>query len=66
MLKGKIIEKGLTIKELAKEIGVNKSTLYRKFGDPGTFSVGEVNKIVTELDLTPGDVVDIFFDHDVT
>ena len=65
MLKGKIVEKGLTVEELAKEIGVNKSTLYRKFGDPDTFSVGEVNKIVTALDLTPDNAVAIFFDHDV-
>lgn len=61
-LKGKITEKQTTGKVLAEEIGINKSTLYRKFKAGGdTFEIWEVHKIVEVLKLSDEEVRDIFF-----
>ena len=50
MLKGKIIENGLTVEKLANKLGINKSTLYRKFSqDGGSISIKEAYLIAKEL-----------------
>lgn len=61
-LKGKITEKQTTQETLAMEIGINKSTLYRKFKSGGdTFEIWEVHKIVETLELTDQEIKEIFF-----
>ncbi len=61
-LKGKIRERQSTGEILASEIGINKSTLYRKFKKGGdTFEIWEVQKIVKILELTDEETKDIFF-----
>lgn len=65
-LKGKIVEKGLTIRGLATDIGLYPSTLYRKIGDGGdSFTIGEVEKIVDALSLSAKEATEIFFDKEV-
>lgn len=62
MLKGKTIEKGMTISELAEKIGFDKSTLYRKLKNNGdTLLVKDANKIVEVLGLSQEETVAIFF-----
>lgn len=54
--------KKITLDELSKEIGVDRSTLYRKLENDGeTFKVSEMKKLISALDLTPEDVNHIFF-----
>lgn len=54
--------KKITLDELSKEIGVDRSTLYRKLENDGeTFKVSEMKKLISALDLTPEDVNRIFF-----
>lgn len=54
--------KKITLDELSKEIGVDRSTLYRKLENDGeTFKVSEMKKLISTLDLTPEDVNRIFF-----
>lgn len=61
-LKGKIVEKGFTQKDLAKFIGIDRSTFYRKIKNKGqTFNIDEVGKIISTLNLNNGDAIDIFF-----
>lgn len=61
-LKGKIIEKGLSISELAERIDINRATLYRKLkGNGENISIKEANLIVKELDLTLEEANSIFF-----
>lgn len=61
-LKGKIVEEGLTQKDLAKFIGIDRSTFYRKIKDKGrTFNIDEVSKIISTLNLNNADAIDIFF-----
>lgn len=65
-LKGKIVENGLSIPELADKIGLDKSTLYRKLNSNGeTFTIKEANLIFIELKLTKNEAVDIFFNQKV-
>lgn len=61
-LKGKIVERGMNIAELADKIGLDKSTLYRKISNGGeTLLVKEANAMVNALDLTEEEAVAIFF-----
>ncbi|MDU2491663.1 MAG: helix-turn-helix transcriptional regulator [Clostridium celatum] len=63
-LKGKIIEKGLSISELAQKIDINRATLYRKLKDNGeNISIKEANLIVKELGLTVEEANSIFFEN---
>lgn len=61
-LKGKIIEKGKSVDCIAREIGIDKSTLYRKlslFGEQIT--IKEADVIVKVLELNKDEAVSIFF-----
>ncbi|URZ15781.1 helix-turn-helix domain-containing protein [Clostridium felsineum] len=63
-LKGKIVEKGLNIEELAYALEINKSTLYRKLKNNGeSISIKEANVIISKLNLTIEEVNAIFFDQ---
>ena len=61
-LKGKIVECGMNISELAELIGIDKATLYRKINANGqTISIKEADLISKELKLSKEEVNDIFF-----
>ena len=65
-LKGKIVEKGFTVSELADKIDLNKATLYRKINDNGeNFTIKETEKIAIILNLTAKEINDIFFAQEV-
>lgn len=61
-LKGKIVEMGFSREALATEIGIDKSTLYRKMECGEKFTIGEAQKIKDALSLSDEDVSAIFFD----
>lgn len=61
-LKAKIIEKDLSVEQVAKSIGINASTMYRKIANNGdSFTVAEANNIGVLLNLSAADMNDIFF-----
>lgn len=60
-LKAKIIEKGYTVETLARAIGMNKSTLYRKINRMELFTIKEAYNIAIVLDLTESELNEIFF-----
>ena len=61
-LKGKIVENGLNTEKLADNIGIDRSTLYRKINNNGeTFTIREADLIVKELNLTAEEAKAIFF-----
>ena len=60
-LKGKITERGLNVESLAAEIGIDKSTLYRKLNAGEKFTIGDAQKIKESLALTDEEANDIFF-----
>lgn len=61
-LKGRIIEKGLTIAAVAEKMGIDKSSLYRKLGNGGeTMLIKDAIAICSVLDLSKDEAVSIFF-----
>ncbi|MFA9376202.1 MAG: helix-turn-helix domain-containing protein [Lachnotalea sp.] len=61
-LKGKIVENGLSISDLAEKMGVDKTTLYRKISGNGeSFSIKDVNLIAQVLKLNIYEINNIFF-----
>ena len=61
-LKGKIVEKGYSVAKLAKEIDVDKTTIYRKINNNGeTFTIDEADRIVNVLSLNAEEAQSIFF-----
>ena len=61
-LKAKLVEKDVSIADLATLLNVDKSTVYRKLNKSGqTFTVSDVDKIAKALCLTYNDINEIFF-----
>lgn len=66
LLKSKIVENGLSVEKIVESIGINKSTFYRKLANEGeNFTVEEVYKIASTLNLSAREVNSIFFNIDV-
>lgn len=57
--KSALVLRGMTVSELAKELGLSSSTLYRKMHRNGDFTREEISMITLILDLE--DPNDIFF-----
>ena len=59
-LKAKVVEKGMNIEKLAKKLGINQSSLYRKFNNAEKITIGEAVKMKQILDIRDEEAVDIF------
>lgn len=61
-LKGKIVEKRMTVEDLSQTVGINTATLYRrlKMGG-GSFTISEADKIASALSLSADELNSIFF-----
>ena len=54
-----------SIDSVARDMGVNRSTIYRKLQRQGeSFTVEEVKKLTESLNLTEKEATDIFFSHE--
>ena len=61
LLKARMVERGISAENLAKLVGMNPSTFYRKMKTGGnSFTVAEMFAIVDALELTDEDAVRIF------
>ena len=61
VLRGKMTERRVSIEEMARLIGVDASTFYRKMkSDGANFTVGQMHKIVEVLQLTTEEASTIF------
>lgn len=60
-LRGKMAERRISNDEMARRIGVDASTFYRKMKADGiNFTVGQMHKIVEVLNLTNEEAAAIF------
>ena len=61
-LKGKTVERGLTGEKIAKALGIDQSTYYRKMGDGGGgFTLSQAITMSEVLSLSRGERIEIFF-----
>lgn len=60
-LKGKIMEKGMTIQSLADEMNITSVALSSKINNKSEFRVSEINTIVAKLQLSNQEILSIFF-----
>lgn len=60
MLKGRMVEKGITVSELSKELNINQATFYRKMKN-NSFKIFETDIIMNTLQLSPSEANKIFF-----
>ena len=59
-LRAKIVERDITMEDLAKQIGISTTTLYRKVKYPLRLTLLEVIKLKNILDMTDKEAIDIF------
>ena len=59
-LKGKLVEKQVNVETLASMIGVDRSSMYRKFNNAEKITIGEALKIKSVLCLSDEEASDIF------
>lgn len=59
-LKAKLVENGLNVELLAKQMGLNPQTVYNKINNDG-FKMSEARKIGDILHLTSVELCEIFF-----
>lgn len=65
-LRGKMVECGINMEQMADEIGVDRSTMYRKLNQDGNnISIKEASIMAKKLGLSYDEVNDIFFNFEV-
>lgn len=63
-LKGKIVEKGISVSKLAEILNLAPSTLYRKLNNNGdTLTIRQADGIVKALGLNSKEANEIFFNQ---
>lgn len=60
-LKSVLVDAGINVETLAKEMGIDRSTLYRKLADPKRMTIKDAIFIKNALHLTDNKARDIFF-----
>lgn len=59
-LKGKVVENGMSNPLFAAEIGMDYSTLLRKYKAPEKITIAEAAKMKIALNLTDAEAIEIF------
>lgn len=59
-LRGKMVEQGVRVSDLAQKTGISESALYRKFGNFEKITIGEAVVIKEVLNLTEAEACEIF------
>ncbi|WP_332830585.1 helix-turn-helix domain-containing protein [Clostridium perfringens] len=66
ILKSLIVLKGKTIPEVAKEMHIGKSTLYKKIYGESEFTRKEISELMCILEIEPYRAMEIFFNVKVS
>lgn len=59
-LKAKIVERGMNVETLGKNIGVDRSSMYRMLNNPQKITIGRALAIKKELNMTTAEAAEIF------
>lgn len=60
LLKRKIVANGMNVEQLAKSIGIDRSSLYRKLNNADKITIGEAMKMKQVLSMTTEEATEIF------
>ncbi len=60
------IRAGVSKEDIAKYLGINPATVYRKFNGESEFTLSELRKLKVFLNLSKDDVDRIFFSDELT
>ncbi|MDE5977311.1 MAG: DUF739 family protein [Turicibacter sp.] len=60
-LKAKIVEQGLSYKDVYEDLGLSKTAFLSKMNGKTQFKLSELRKIVVILDLNQSELKEIFF-----
>ena len=60
LLKGKIVANGMNVEQLAKSIGIDRYSLYRKLNNTDRITIGEAMKMKEALSMTSEEAAEIF------
>lgn len=63
LLTEKVLEKGMEFSKIAKLLGIDKMTLYRKLANYEPITIREAEILKDLLDLTNLEALEIFFDR---
>lgn len=66
LLKAQIVLKGKTFKEIANELKISKSALYRKMYGKSEFTRAEISILITYLEISIEQAMEIFFAEKVS
>lgn len=64
--KAEVVRNGMTLEEFSSRVGIARATLYRRFKEPDSFTLGEITNISETLKLTNERVINIFFNEKVS
>ena len=59
-LKAKIVERGMNVECVARQIGINKASLYRKLNNFENITIGEAPKLQEVLEMEDMEAYEIF------
>lgn len=65
-LKAEIVRKNMDLTELSHKTGIPTTTFWRRFRGEGNFKLNEIKDISEMLDLSGGQILDIFFEREVS
>ncbi len=60
-IKGRIVEKGLTIQIIAPQMQITPYTLGKKISNESPMTLDEALKLALILDITPEEIIEYFF-----
>ena len=61
LLKSKIVLKGKKIPTIANDLGISRTSLYRKLKGKSEFTRSEIARLIGILDLKKENAIEIFF-----
>lgn len=64
--KAELVRRGLSVEQVAKMLGIDPASLYRKINGESDFFRNEIDALRTKLDLSDDDILKIFFAKELT
>jgi cyanate lyase len=59
-IRSRVAKKGLTMGDFAKQLGIDRASVFRKLNGSSEFTIGEAQKAKDALELTDQEAVEIF------